>query len=224
MKRRLSVILTLALAIYSNAIAADDHGHDHDSPKKKSKAASATKDTHAHSDEHEDGEKKGDHKEEEKDEHGHAHDEEESGKDEHGEEEGHGDEHGHGHGEEEEEGGARVGPGKAITAASKKDGIKLSDKAIQTLGLRYQQIKSEGAHKLPAKAVVYFQGEMGVYRLRNGFFKLIEEIALTSKTSTEVTVKTAQIKSGDQVVIDGVPLLRAAELEAWGGSGDGHGH
>lgn len=171
---------------------------------------------------------------------GHDHDEhaEEEGHDEHGEEENHGgknshahgegkekDEHGHGHGdhEEEEEGGSRFGPGKAITAANKKDGIQLSEKASKTLGLSYVTVSGNGTFRVPLKSVVFSQDEVGIYRFKAGWHKLLD-VELVSKTASEAVIKTPELNSGDQIAKDGVPLLRAAELEAWGGSGDGHGH
>ncbi len=174
---------------------------------------------------------------------GHAHDEkaedhkhgEEKEHGKHGKEEGHDeesshahgsgekDEHGHG-GNEEEEGGNRFGPGKAITAANKKDGIQLSEKALKTLGVTYGSTTgTSGTFKVPLKSVVFSQDEVGIYRFKEGWHKLIE-VVLVSKTASEAVIKSSELHTGDQIVKDGVPLLRAAELEAWGGSGDGHGH
>lgn len=166
----------------------------------------------------------GKHEEGEHDDHGDEKSAEKEGAHGHeGKEEGHGDHEEGGH-EEEEEGGARFGEGKAITAGNKKDGIQLSAKAVQTLKLAHAPVQSSGGNfKVPFKSAVFFQDEVGVYRFKDGWYKLIE-VELVSKNSTEVVVKTSELKSGDQIVTSGVPLLRAAELEAWGGSGDGHGH
>lgn len=161
----------------------------------KSHGKQTTSDKNAHEDKHENEEK--------------PHSDEHGG-DEHGEEEG-------------EEGGSRFGPGKAIMAANRKDGIKLSETAIKTLGLSYQPISGEGKFSVPAKSAVYSKDELGVYRYRDGWFKFID-VELINKTDAVVMIKTSELKSGDQIVKDGVALLRAAELEAWGGSGDGHGH
>jgi hypothetical protein len=117
----------------------------------------------------------------------------------------------------------KFAPGKAITAASKKDGIQLSDKASKTLGLTYVNVTGGGTFKVPFKSVVFFQDEAGIYRFKNGWHKMIE-VEVVSRTATEVIIKTSELHSGDQIAKEGVPLLRAAELEAWGGSGDGHGH
>lgn len=135
--------------------------------------------------------------------------------------------HGHGQGEahehEEEEPSASVGPGKAITHATKKSGIQLSQSAVQTLGLKLQTVQTRGIHIVPKKAVARFQDEAGVFRLRDGWYKLVE-ITPLPQSETQCTVKTDDIQPGDQIVIEGAHLLRVAELEAWGGSGDGHGH
>lgn len=188
---------------HDHAAGEEEHG-DHDDHAKEekhehAKTQDSKEDEHGHEHGKEEKEEKG---------HGHGHDE--------GEEEGHGD-------HEEEEGGTRFGPGKAITAANKKDGIQLSEKAVKTLGLSYVAATGAGTFKLPFKTAVFFKDEVGVYRLKNGWHKLIE-VQLISKTTSEVVVKTSELNSGDQIAKDGVPLLRAAELEAWGGSGDGHGH
>lgn len=179
----------------------------------------AHKQVHAH-DEKSEGHKRDEEKDH--DEHGHeeGHDEESS----HAHEGGENDEHGHGHGgHEEEEGGNRFGPGKAITAANKKDGIQLSEKALKTLGVTYGSVTGSGTFKVPLKSVVFSQDEVGIYRFKGGWHKLLE-VQLVSKTASEAVIKTSELNAGDQIAKDGVPLLRAAELEAWGGSGDGHGH
>ncbi len=194
-------LLGLGIAVRANG---DEHGHKHDESKKENKE---------HADEHGHQEKD--------DAHGEHKDHGEEKEDEHG----HGDEHGDEHGEhgEEEEGSSRVGPGKAITEASKKNGIRLSEKAVKTIGIRTETVNSENTHKISPKSLVYFQDEVGFYRLRDGLYKLVE-VKVEKKSVTEAIVRTSELKPGDHVVVDGVGLLRTAELEAWGGSGDGHGH
>lgn len=124
---------------------------------------------------------------------------------------------------EEEEVSPSVGAGKAVTEANKKEGLKLSEKAIASLGITYLPASSSETQQLPLSCVVFFQDEAGVYRVRNGWIKLIE-IEITARKNAEITFKTREIAAGDQIVKGGVPLLRAAELEALSGSGEGHGH
>jgi len=174
----------------------DEHGHEDEKEEKDEHAHPAKKgDEHAHGAEKED-------------EHGHA---EEEGEDEHG--------HGDGH---EEEGSSRIGPDKAITAASKKDGIQLAEKAVKRLALASVEAKGP-APRVPSKSLVFYQGETGVYRLRNGWYKLVD-VKVTERGATDSVVRSSELQGGDRIVSEGVPLLRVAEMEAWGGSGDGHGH
>ncbi len=167
--------------------------------------------------------------------HGHDHAEENKTTDshDHGEDDDHeeAEEGGHDHGDEHgDEKNDRFGPGKAILAASKKQGIQLSDVAITTLGVttaKIDKLTPAGFLQVPLSAAVFYQDEVGVYRFKDGWFKLIE-VDVVSKTKNHVIVKNKPkhlgLSSGDRFATSGVPLLRAAELEAWGGSGDGHGH
>ncbi len=123
----------------------------------------------------------------------------------------------------EEEASSGIGPGKAVTETSKTLGLKLSEKAIQTLSLHTSAIQSQNTHRLPSKAIVYFQDEAGIYREKDGWYKLIE-VEIVSRAGVETTIKSSDLKPGDHLVIDGVPLLRVAELNAFGGAGEGHGH
>lgn len=124
---------------------------------------------------------------------------------------------------EEEEASSSVGPNKAITAANPKSGLQLSDKATALLGLAFEKISSTKTHRVPASCAVYFQDEVGVYRVRGGWIKLVE-IEIKSRTASEIVFDSSEIQPEDTIVNAGVPLLRVAELEAWGGSGEGHGH
>lgn len=154
--------------------------------------------------------------------HGDHHEDEDHANDEHGAHE-EGEEHGEHHDEHEEEPSGGVGPDKAVTAASKEMGIQLSEKAIDALEIKTAPVKSGKDIELPDSALVLYQAESGIYVFRKGWFKLIPVHVLSKKPQT-VRVDSSQIQTGDQVVVSGVPLLRVAELEAWGGSGDGHGH
>ena len=113
-----------------------------------------------------------------------------------------------------------VGPQKGVLEANDKDGFTLSDQAFRTLGVQSKMIQSKQTHILPPKSLVYFQNEVGVYRLRKGWFKLIEGEVL-NRSSSQVLFKSTGLIPGDQVVIEGAPLLRLTDLTIWSGSGDG---
>lgn len=125
-------------------------------------------------------------------------------------------------GSQEEEFSSSVGPGNAITAADERTGIQLSDKAQKALEIRLQPI----SESLPKHAIVTFKEETGIYRFRDGWFKLIEGKVIDAGNQRVIfrPRHPHDLKKGDQVVINGVPLLRVAELDAFAGEEAGHGH
>jgi hypothetical protein len=163
----------------------------------------------------------------------HAHEAGENGTGEHGAEEdhekdleenqGHEDRaHGEEHGEEEEF-SSSVGPGNAVTAAEPKNGFQMSDEALKTLEIKTQPIPANDA--FPKEAIVSFKDEAGVYRLRDGWFKLIEGETQPLGNRIRFTPhKKKDLRPGDQIVVQGVPLLRVTELDAFSSGEAGHGH
>ncbi|MDX6768805.1 MAG: hypothetical protein SF051_04685 [Elusimicrobiota bacterium] len=130
-----------------------------------------------------------------------------------------GEEHGEEHGEEEAS--PNVGPGKGVEAFG-HEGMKLSAKAAASLGLKTSPIAGAGAVKVPASALVFFQDEVGVYRSRGGWIKLIE-VELGERTKRDAVVRSKELKPGDQLVVAGAAAIRVIELDLT--SGDvGHGH
>lgn len=144
--------------------------------------------------------------------------------DDHDKEAGHSDEAPHKEGAEkhEEEGESpNVGPGKAVEALG-HDGMKLSAKATAALGLKTVPLKGRSPYRVPFASLVFFRDEVGVYRLRDGWLKLVE-VVVPEKTKLEATIRTSGLKPGDQVVISGVARLRVVEMDATSGE-VGHGH
>ncbi len=131
-----------------------------------------------------------------------------------------GDEHEHGH--EEEGSASRAGPNKALLAISEEHGIQLSDKAKQRLGLTYYSLTNSGISSIPSQALVFSRDRVGVYRLRNGWFKFVEVQKKQADAST-VSIQSPQLQAGDQIVVQGVGLLRVADLDAFSEE-VGHGH
>ena len=132
------------------------------------------------------------------------------------------------HGEEEKGGeesqSPGVGPGKAILEANHEKGFRLSEGAFKTIGVKTAAIQAgTGSATVPRAALVFFQGEVGVYRVTDGWYKLIE-VQIASRNKETAVVRSNELKSGDQVAITGVGLLRVADLDASGGNEEGHGH
>lgn len=128
----------------------------------------------------------------------------------------------HGDASEQKEGPpSDVGPDKAVTAASKEEGIKLSDVAEKNIEIKTQAIAAAGrALSLPSSVLVYSQADVGIYRLRNGWFKFVS-VKVLKKSSSSVTLESSEIKEGDSVVTSGADLLKLAELNVWSGGEGG---
>ncbi|MBI4423515.1 MAG: hypothetical protein HY554_07305 [Elusimicrobia bacterium] len=125
--------------------------------------------------------------------------------------------------EEHEDGGARTGQGKAVLEASAKQGLRLSAKALKRLGIKTQRLSGSGGYRVPLPALVYSAEEVGVYRLRDGWYKHVD-VEISSKDRDSAVVRSGRLRAGDELVIAGAPLLRVAELDVLGGEEAGHDH
>lgn len=161
--------------------------------------AEKAKEHHEHGkDEHEESEhKEADHHEHEKEEHG---DHAEAG--EHGE-----------HGE----GAASVGPDKGILEKGPL-GFRLSPEALKTIG---PKTAPYSAAAIPCEAVVSVKDGKFVFRSRDGWFKKVP-IAVLSKTNGSCSVRTEELKSGDQIVTSQSGFLRIAEVLLEEGASHSH--
>lgn len=116
---------------------------------------------------------------------------------------------------EEDVGGAKVGPGKAVLAASAKDGLRLSEPAIHRLGLVLQDARKGPIQELPTKSLVLTGEEVAVYRLRGGWFKRVE-VRVLKRSPNSVRLELPGLEPGDRLVVAGAAFLRAAELDTLG--------
>ena len=125
--------------------------------------------------------------------------------------------------EHEESGGARTGPTKAVLEASAERGLKLSEKAVKRLGIRTTRLAESGQYRVSIKALVYSQEEVGIYLLRDGWYKHVD-VEVAGRERDFAVIQAKGLKAGDQIVVAGAPLLRVAELDVLGGEEAGHGH
>ena len=109
----------------------------------------------------------------------------------------------------------RAGPNMAVLEANLKDGFRLAEKAKKVIGLKTENLKSN-PYSVPANSLVYYGDKVGIYRLRDGWFKLIE-IKVIGKNGSQSTISTNEFKEGDQIAVEGVALLRVSEMDAFGG-------
>ncbi|MBK7961793.1 MAG: hypothetical protein IPK04_11720 [Bdellovibrionales bacterium] len=195
----LAIGLLTAFIYVGNVHASDEHDH---ALKKKPKAESPKHEEHGT---HE--EKKGEVHEAE-----HKHSEEEQ------KDHGHGDEHAHG-----EEENPQVGPNKGILAASEDEGIRLSPEAEKNFEIQKLKITAASSFEIPKDAVVTAGLEVNLYRYRDGFYKRIDFDQI-SRSGNKISIRSRDLKNGDEIAITGLGFLRIAEIAAFGGAPEGHSH
>ncbi len=115
-----------------------------------------------------------------------------------------------------------IGEGKAIIEVNKERGFKLSMKATKALDLKLANITAP-MFVIPKKALVVSRDIKGIYRLRDEYFKFIP-IKNVEPISYGYRVTVKEVKKGDQVVIDGVSLLRVTDTYSTDKSEYGHAH
>ncbi|MCB0309397.1 MAG: hypothetical protein KDD48_08495 [Bdellovibrionales bacterium] len=175
----------------------EEHNHSHEQE-------SATKKVEDNHDPHEDEHKEKGAKHEAHEE-GSDHDDHE-GKEEHG---------------EHEEGSRKVGEGKAVVEFHDDKGFRLSSEAYQSLGIAHQEVKGR-QFEIPKKALVRIKNTTSVYRYHDHFFKLVPVKVI--REGKNQYVLRAPLKTGDRVVIEGMELLRVADIYSQDTSDYSHGH
>lgn len=120
--------------------------------------------------------------------------------------------------EEAEAPKTRIGPGKAVLEAVEANGIRLSEKAIHNLNLRFAPVANGGVSKVPASALVKFQDFLAVYRKRDGWLKMVEVEPRFQDMSALIVSK--DLKPGDELVVENASLLRVVDLDVWGPEAD----
>ena len=113
---------------------------------------------------------------------------------------------------------SRIGPGKAVLEAVEANGIRLSEKAIQNLNLRFAPVGRDGVIQMPRSSLVKFQDFLAVYRKRDGWFKMVE--VEPQVQGGMALVESKDLKTGDEVVVENAPLLRVVDLDVWGPEAD----
>lgn len=148
------------------------------------------------------------HDDTDKDKHDHSKHEEDSDHDDHSD---------HAHGSAK-----AVGKGKAIEAVDENLGLKLSKESIKALGLKLQTVESDD-FQISKTTLVTSKDLKGIYRFKAGFFKLIP-VKSISENKEGYRVKVEGLEFGDQIVINGVGLLRIADVYSTDKSEYGHSH
>jgi len=132
-----------------------------------------------------------------------------------------GDHDGHDHNESS-------GTGKAVLKADEKKGIQLSEKALETIGIKVKILSrfragAANRYNVPSASLVYYEDKSGIYIRRGPWFNLID-VKIIKKGRKITTIRTSGAAMGDLIVVHGSALMRLAQLEAFGASGHGHVH
>lgn len=106
--------------------------------------------------------------------------------------------------------------GKAVYETSLEKGMRLSEKALKNIEVATTSVSGGTDITLTGEPLVYFQDNVGVYRLRDGWFKLVK-VQVVRKAKDLATLRSAELKAGDGVAIKGAGLLRVSEMDAFGG-------
>lgn len=132
----------------------------------------------------------------------------------HEEHDGH-DDNGHG-------GGKAIGKGKAIEDVDEKRGFKLSKESIKTLKLKLQTVDSD-EFEISKETLVTSKSLKGIYRFKGGYFKFLP-LKLIKEVNGKYLVKVKGVDFGDQIVTNGVGLLRVTDVYSTDKSEYGHSH
>lgn len=112
----------------------------------------------------------------------------------------------------------RVGPGKAVIEATEKDGLKLSEKALKNLDLEYITTSNVSTLAVPVAALVHFQDFSSVYRVRSGWFKMVEIEPVIQGSTAHFSSK--DILPGDRIVTKNSGFIRVIDLDVFGPEAD----
>ncbi len=209
-------ILLLSIFVLSFSLTASETKRD------QVKGSSAAGHDHQ---EDEEGHKDHDHKKENNDHKGHDHgkDDDHKGHDHGKNKEAAHDSHSHGDdGHDDHGGGKAVGKGKAIEMVDEKNGFKLSKEAIKTLNLKLKTVNGD-EFSIKKTSLVTSKGAKGIYRFRGGFFKFLP-IQLKKEENGGYLVKVKGVEFGDQIVTNGLGLLRITDVYSTDSSEYGHSH
>ena len=171
--------------------------------------------------------KQSDHKKDDKHEHteGDVHDHDEHEKDDkHKSHKDKDDKHNHGsHDDHGDEGGGKaIGKGKAIEEVDEVKGFRLSKEAIKTLKLKLTTVDGS-SFKVEKNTLITSKDKKGVYRFRANFFKFLTA-RIIKEQSDGYMIEVEGVEFGDQIVVDGVGLLRVADVYSTDESEYGHAH
>lgn len=107
--------------------------------------------------------------------------------------------------------------------AHNEEDFQISPQAEKNFEIKRIKVVDLKAQSVPKAAIVTTGTEVNLYRYRNARYKRIDFETLRKSGSTLV-IKSKDLAIGDEIVIQGIGLLRIAEIAAFGGAPEGHSH
>lgn len=104
-------------------------------------------------------------------------------------------------------------PGKAVFLTSPELGMKIGEKALKNIEVKLMKFSPPQA--FPVESIVRFQDQTGVYRVRQGWFKLVP-VQFKSTNEQLVSIQSKDLQAGDEIAVHGADLLRVSEMDAFG--------
>lgn len=121
------------------------------------------------------------------------------------------------------EGSTRFGPGMAVTAHNPEEGFKMSDKALQSLGVTFKKAAGASPWSVPEAALVRIKQSTGVYRRYDGWITFVL-VKVIQKTADGVAITSEDIQAGDEVAVTGASFLRMTDADLNSGTVDSCAH
>lgn len=104
-----------------------------------------------------------------------------------------------------------------------EEDFQISPQAEKNFEIKRIKVVDLKAQSVPKAAIVTTGTEVNLYRYRKARYKRIDFETLRKSGSTLI-IKSKDLAIGDEIVIQGMGLLRIAEIAAFGGAPEGHSH
>lgn len=117
----------------------------------------------------------------------------------------------------------RFGPGKAVESFDKEEGFKISDKAANSLGVKFTPLANKGPWRVPAASIVHMKQSVAVYRRFEGWISMVL-VKINSRENGFVEIQSADLEHGDEIAVSGVSFLRMTDADLNSGTVDSCAH
>lgn len=102
--------------------------------------------------------------------------------------------------------------GSAVTEFNPLDGFKLTEKAIESLGVSFLSLKGKGPWTIPKSALITIKHSVGVYRRYDNWITMVL-VDTIEKNGADVKIRSVDLQDQDEIAITGVTFLRLTEAD-----------